>query len=63
MASGTKPKVKINATFDALTEESVKAFQSKKRLKVDGIVGKKTLPKLMKAAKAPKIDLKLSTPD
>ena len=57
-----KPVVKPNGKFDAKTEEAVKAFQKKNKLKEDGIVGKKTMPKLMALGKGPKMDLKMTAP-
>jgi len=46
--SGLKPSPKLpeNGDFTAATEEAVKAFQKKARLKVDGIVGKNTIAAL-----------------
>lgn len=44
------PEVKINGTFDAVTETAVKALQRWGNLADDGIVGPKTWPVLLRVA-------------
>lgn len=63
IAAGVKPRPRTSGTFDAVTEDAVKTFQQKNRLKVDGIVGKKTMPRLLKLAKGPRINLKMTAPN
>lgn len=44
--TGAKPSVKPTGTFCPLTEQAVKDFQKRNKLKVDGIVGKGTMEML-----------------
>ncbi|MEM1428280.1 MAG: peptidoglycan-binding protein [Pseudomonadota bacterium] len=51
--SGAKPSIKPTGTFCPLTEQAVKDFQKKNKLKIDGIVGKATMGALEGAGEKP----------
>lgn len=53
LAKRLKTKIKGDGKFGPATEEHIKAFQKKFRLKTDGLLGPKTMAALMPAASKP----------